>query len=288
MSQKFRITNIVKIAKITKKNKKFWIKTASFVLLNTLIIIYPIEAESKSTGKEIIQKSQDVSQLKGMEAISEMTIIDKKGRSRIRKIAQISKLYDNGNLEKKLVRFLAPADIKGTGLLTFDYKNKDDDIWLFMPALRKSRRIVSSEKAKNFMGSEFSYADMTPPNLEDFNFQNLGTEEVEGVICHKIKMTPKKEDIADENGFSQKIPFIDVKIFVIRKAVYHDLSGELHKILMVKEVKEIDKENHKYRPTHLIMENKQNGRKSILKMNQIKYSPKLEDKYFTVRYLEKV
>ncbi len=288
MSQKFRITNIVKIAKITKKNKKFWIKTASFVLLNTLIIIYPIEAESKSTGKEIIQKSQDVSQLKGMEAISEMTIIDKKGRSRIRKIAQISKLYDNGNLEKKLVRFLAPADIKGTGLLTFDYKNKDDDIWLFMPALRKSRRIVSSEKAKNFMGSEFSYADMTPPNLEDFNFQNLGTEEVEGVICHKIKMTPKKEDIADENGFSQKISFIDVKIFVIRKAVYHDLSGELHKILMVKEVKEIDKENHKYRPTHLIMENKQNGRKSILKMNQIKYSPKLEDKYFTVRYLEKV
>ena len=138
------------------------------------------------------------------------------------------------------------------------------------------------------MGSEFSYADMTPPNLEDFNFQNMGTEEVEGVICHKIKMTPKKEDIADENGFSIKISFIDVKTFVIRKAVYHDLSGELFKILMVKEVKEIDKENHKYRPTHLIMDNKQNGRKSILKMNKIKFSPKLDDKYFTVRYLEKV
>ena len=68
------------------------------------------------------------------------------------------------------MRFLSPPDVKGTGLLIFDYEENDDDMWLFMPSLRKTRRIVSSEKAKSFMGSEFSYADITPPALNDFIF----------------------------------------------------------------------------------------------------------------------
>ncbi len=77
-----------------------------------------------------------------------MIIIDKKGRERVRDTAQITKLYNKGETEKKLIRFLSPADVKGTGFLTFDYEDKDDDMWLYMPALRKVRRIVSSEKIK--------------------------------------------------------------------------------------------------------------------------------------------
>jgi hypothetical protein len=244
-------------------------------------------SQQKLTAKEIADKSIETTKLAGVQASSTMTIIDSKGRERIREIRQVTKLYDNGDTEKKLVRFMSPADVKGTGLLTFDYKTKDDDMWLYMPALRKTRRIISSEKAKNFMGSEFSYADMTPPSLDDFTFNKLGEEDVNDTQCWKIEMIPLDDDIADENGFSKKISLIGKQDFVLRRAIYYDLDEEFHKKLDIKEIKEIDPKNHKYRAMHLIMVNKQNDRKSILKVNQIKFNPNIKDEYFTTRYLER-
>ena len=262
-------------------------KATIATILMLILVFSVVIAQEELTARQIVDKSNEVRKVAGLESIATLTIVDGKGRQRVRKTAQVTRLYDNGNTEKKLVRFLSPADVKGTGLLTFDYEDKDDDIWLFMPALRKTRRIISSEKAKNFMGSEFSYADMTPPTLDDFNYKKLGEQEVEGANCWEIELTPVDDEVADENGFSKKIAYIAKKDFVIRKAVYYDLDGELHKELAIKEVKELDPENHKYRPMHMIMVNKQNGRESIMKVDQIKFSPDVKDEYFTTRYLER-
>ena len=244
-------------------------------------------SQENLTAKQIAERSFNATKVAGYEAVSTMTIIDSKGRERTRNIAGISKLVDNNKTEKRLMRFISPAEVKGTGLLTYDYENKDDDMWLFMPALRKTRRIVSSEKSKNFMGSEFSYADMTPPALNDFTYKILGEEDVENISCWKIELTPVNENIADENGFSKRISYIGKSDFVIRKSIYYDLDGELLKELTVKEIKELDTRNHKYRPMHMIMDNKQNGRKSIFKIDKIVFNPDVKEEYFTTRYLER-
>lgn len=246
-----------------------------------------LESQENFSAKQIVDKSFQATKLAGAEMLSTMTIIDSKGRERVRKIATVSKLYDGGETEKRLIRFLSPADVKGTGLLTFDYENKDDDMWLFMPALRKTRRIVSTEKAKNFMGSEFTYADMTPPILENFSYDILGEEDVAGTLCWKIEMIPVDDDVADENGFSKRISFIAKQDFVIRRAIYYDLDGELHKELSVEDVKEVDTQNHKYRPTRMVMVNNQNGRKSVLNVDEIQFNPEVKDDFFTTRYLER-
>ena len=174
------------------------------VIISLVFSVIALHAQSQLTGQLIQEISIEATRVAGVEAVATMTIIDSKGRQRVRKLAQISKLYDNGQTEKKLIRFLSPADVKGTGFLTFDYREKDDDKWLYMPALRKTRRIVSSENAKSFMGSEFSYADMTPLAVEDFTYNILGEEDIIGVLCWIIEITPKDDDIADENGFSKK------------------------------------------------------------------------------------
>jgi outer membrane lipoprotein-sorting protein len=259
-----------------------------FLFIFTLFFILAgLRAEEVLSAKQIMDRSFKATKLAGAEALSTMTIIDSKGRERIREIASVTKLYDNGQTEKRLIRFLSPADVKGTGLLTYDYDKEDDDIWLFMPALRKTRRIISSEKSKNFMGSEFSYADMTPPNLDDFTYKILGDQEVEGELCWKIEMVPKNFDVADENGFSRRIAYIAKQDFVIRKAIYYDLEEEFHKELTVKEVRELDTKNHRYRPMQMIMINRKNGRKSIMKVDEIKFNPDVKDEYFTTRYLER-
>ena len=270
-----------------------WVKEDSMkikiylAMITFFLVCTASTVQEELTAEQIVDRSYDATRLKGTEGASTMTIIDGKGRERVRKITSVTKLYDNGETEKRLIRFLSPADVKGTGLLTFDYDKKDDDLWLYMPALRKTRRIISSEKAKNFMGSEFTYADMTPPNLEDFNYKKLGEETVEATPCWKIEVVPRDDDIADENGFSKRIVFIGKKDFVIRKAIYRDLDGSLHKELNVREIKEVDTESHKYRPIHMIMVNLQNDRKSILKVDKIQFTPDTKDEYFTTRYLER-
>lgn len=257
------------------------------ILIAILLLIRTASYAQSLTANQIVERSQETIKVKGVQGISVMRIIDEKGRERVRKIRQVTKLYDNGETEKRLLRFMEPADVKGTGLLTFDYEKQDDDLWLYMPALRKSRRIVSTEKAKNFMGSEFTYSDMTPPTLEDFTFNLLGEEETGGALCYQVEWIPNEDEIAEENGYSRRITFFGKEDYVIRKAIYYDLDGELFKELIVHEVKELDPVNHKYRAMHLEMINKQNGRRSVMVNEQLEFNPDISDDYFTVRYLER-
>ncbi len=261
--------------------KKFFLIAILFMAASFL------EAEETINPEIIVKDAQDLTKLKGMEGISTLTIIDGKGNQRIRKIATVTKLYDEGKTEKKLMKFISPADVKDTGLLTFDYEKKDDDRWLYMPALRKTRRIISSEKSKNFMGSEFSYADMSYPDINEFSYKLIGKEIIKGEQCWVIEIKPKTSDIADENGFSKKTAYYSVKDKIIRKSIYYDLDGSLHKELETKEIQKIEGSSGQYKIMHMVMINKQNGRVSDMKIDKIKYNEKIEDKYFTTGYLEK-
>ena len=160
-------------------------------------------------------------------------------------------------------------------------------MWLYMPALRKTRRIVSTERSKNFMGSEFTYADMTPPNLDDFAYNPLADAEVNGEPCYVIEMIPMNEEVADEQGFSKRTVYSSQNDLVRRKAEYYDYYGDLLKVLTVESVKLLDADKEKYRPMLLRMDNVQNGRASVMKVEQIQINPNIQDDYFTTRYLER-
>ena len=246
-----------------------------------------LAAADKLSARQIVQKAWWAAKLDGSEMISTLTIINAKGQKRVRKTAAIAKLTDGGKTEKRLIRFLSPADVKGTGLLSYDYEKKDDDIWFYLPSLRKTRRIVSSEKAKNFMGSEFTYADITPPPVDDFSYKLLRTEKAGGVACHVIESKPKTGKIARENGYSRRVAWFGVKDQMIRKALIYDLKGRLLKELTASDVREIDTTKHRFRAHTMKMVNKQNRRSSVMQINKIKLRSRIPDKYFTARYLER-
>jgi len=237
-------------------------------------------------AREIIKKSREVSKITGMEALSTLKIFDSKGRERVRKTSMASRTFDNGRIEKRIIRFLSPAEVKGTGLLIFDNEDESDDMWIFMPALRKTRRIVSSEKSKSFMGSEFSNADMTAPVLDDFSYKILGSENINGVECWKIEKLPLDEDISDETGISREILWVSKKQYISVRSEYYDLDEELWKIRISSDVKEIT--TGKYMASYMKMENIQNGRTSEFTLDQIQYNPEVKEEYFTVGYLEKL
>jgi hypothetical protein len=224
----------------------------------------------------------------GSESVVNMSIIEPNGEKRERSISMATKLYEGGATEKRLYRFLSPPDVKGTGLLVFDYQTKSDDVWIFLPALRKTRRIVSSEKSKSFMGSDFTYGDFNIPELDDFDCTVTKEEDVGGDKCWVIDLVPKSKDIAKADGYDKKTFWISQKTYAVRKGLYYDVAdGKLLKELKADDIKLVDPKKQRYRVMRMEMTNKRTGRHSVFETTKISYAPDTKDEYFTTRYLER-
>ncbi len=147
------------------------------VIMVLLVIVQSARAQ-ELTGDEILKKAEESRPVSEI-TISEMTIVHKSGSKRIREI----KAWMKGD-DSTLVRFLSPANIKGTGFLSVD-----DNDWLYLPVLKKVRRIATKEKGGSFMGSDFSYDDVGGYSWEqDFHSKLLSTEEYEGHDCGQGKL----------------------------------------------------------------------------------------------------
>lgn len=255
----------------------------SLLLTNIFVLIYAQTGEM--TAREIVDTSQKLTRVEGMEMISTLKIIDPKGRERIRKIATAS--LSKGDPDKTIMKFLEPADVQGTGILIYDYEHQNDDMWIYMPALRKTRRLVSSEKARSFMGSEFSNGDMSIPNLDDFKFSITGTSRIEDVECYIIESVPLNDQISEENGFSKKLLYVGKNDLLARKIDYYNLDGALNKELLLRDYELVDESSGKYIATEMFIENVQNDRKSIFNIEQYQFNRNLKDDLFTTFNLEK-
>ncbi|MCD4711631.1 MAG: MMPL family transporter, partial [Bacteroidales bacterium] len=133
------------------KRKRAMRRVAMGILLALLVSI----SASAQDAREIVKRSHDIVKVSAFEAVSTLTINDSKGNQRIRRSSMASMSLTDGT-EKRIIKFISPAEVRGTGILIFDYPEKSDDMWIYLPAIRKTRRIVSREKSKSFMGSEFS------------------------------------------------------------------------------------------------------------------------------------
>ncbi len=245
-------------------------------------------AQGSPSGREIMEKVTLTRKLEGSEAVVTMRIINQAGQTRERKLAMATKLYDGGKTEKRIYRFLSPPDIKGTGILVFDHETEADDIWVYLPALRKTRRVVSSQRNQSFMGSEFSYADLNVPVLDDYTYKVLKEEAAGGEPCWVIDVMPKSAAIASSEGYSKKTYWVSKAKLAVRKALFYDGSGRLLKELTTDDVKLLDPKNKRYRALHMEMVNKQNGRRSVFDTDKIAFTPKTDDENFTTRRLEQL
>ena len=200
---------------------------------------------------------------------------------------------DIGDDEKKLIFFLSPSDVKNTAFLTFDYKDdkKDDDQWLYLPALHKTKRIPASDKDSSFMGSDFSYSDMTEPNLDDYNFKILkesfvkrksGKEKV-----WQIEVTPKTQEVIDETGYLKSIAYVRQDNFMITRAKYFLKKAGRIKYMDVKKVEKIDGIDVATITTMTTKKGKRTIHKTILIQKNVKMNQNLKENMFSVRTIEK-
>ena len=243
------------------------------------------------SAREIMQKVLDRDDGDNIITNMQMQLIDKKGHKRIRDMKTFSK--DIGEDEKKLIFFLSPSDVKNTAFLTYDYTDdeKDDDQWLYLPALKKTKRIPSSDKDSSFMGSDFTYNDMTEPNLDDYTFKILK----ESVVKRKsgnekvwqIEVTPKNEEVIDETGYLKSIAYVRQDNYMVTRAKYYLKKAKRIKYMDVKKVEKIDGIDVATQTVMTTKQGKKTIHKTVLIQSDVKMNQDLKEDMFSVRTIEK-
>jgi len=215
-----------------------------------------------------------------------MVLIDKNDKKRNRDIKSYAK--DFGEDEHRIMFFKSPADVKNTAFLTYDYDkaSRDDDQWLYLPALKKVKRIPSSDKSSSFMGSDFSYYDMTDRDLEDYDFKLLKETAVRGKKVWMIEAIPRTKKVVKESGYTKTIALVRQDNYVVVRSIGFLKNGKKKYL----DVKKMHKQGGVWLIDEMTMTTKKGKtmmHKTILKFSHIKLNKAINDNMFTTRRLEK-
>ena len=187
------------------------------------------------TAQSIMQAVYDRPQPEDTSGLLTMTLIDARGRERVRSLEQ--RLATFGGVEKKIMEFKSPADVKGTSFMNWSYEaeGRSDDQWIYLPALKRVKRISSDGKADAFMGSDFSYDDLAERHPSRDTHTIIGSETINGEVCWIIESKAKDSSEA----YSKTVSWISKERLTGFKREYYDSKGALLKILTVQETKTI-------------------------------------------------
>lgn len=187
-----------------------------------------------------------------------------------------------GDGEQSIAIFDRPADVKGTAFLSHTHITKEDDQWLFLPSLKRVKRISPRNKTAPFMGSEFSYEDLTSIEVERFRYEYVGDDMLGGQPCFIIDRFP----VDPHSGYSKQRVWVEKKRYIALKTEYYDRKGEKLKTLVSSNFKQYLVEF--WRAHEMRMENHISGKSSVLYWDKFKFRQKLSDADFNPISLKRI
>lgn len=253
-------------------------KTLKLVLVTAMIAVMGFSANAQLTGRQIVKKAYNLPTGDDQTSVLTMTLTNKSGQTRVRKIQQYTKQI--GDVEKSIMFFLSPADVKNTSFMNWSYDddNKADDQWIYLPALKKVKRISSDSKSDYFMGSDFTYDDLGDRKLDADVHKLIKEETINGQACYVVESVSKDEDYM----YSKTKTWIRKDNFVGMKKEFYDEDGELLKILTIKKVEKI---SGFWIITQSEMKNIQKNHKTTIQLTNVKINTGVPASKFTERMM---
>ncbi len=249
------------------------------VLLPSLGSAEGPSSEALAAG-EIVKKARDKQFPENSVSELTMVLINKRGSERSRKLTTKRKNYGNGEA-KSVAYFLSPADVKGTAFLVWEHADQPNDVFIYLPALKKIRRIASEQKHQSFMGSDFSYADMENEDVDNAAHRILSEEDLDGKACWVIESIPKPDS---DSEYGRLVSWVDKAEFIPRKVEFFDKNGRPYKTMQVLRTGPVGAE---ILPLHLSMENVQKNHKTEITIDKIEIGQEIPDEEFTHRAIQR-
>ncbi|GAA3970132.1 outer membrane lipoprotein-sorting protein [Allohahella marinimesophila] len=212
-----------------------------------------------------------------------MVLKNKGGRESRRELRILSlEVPEDG--DKSLTIFDSPRDVAGTALLTHSHKVDADDQWLYLPALKRVKRIASNNKSGPFVGSEFAFEDLSSQEVEKYSYLYLRKEpcpSAESLECHVVERDP-----VDENsGYTRQVAWIDADEFRVHKVDFYDRKEKLLKTLSVSDFKQYL--DQYWRGLSSVMQNHQTGKSTSLELQNLEFKTGLTEQDFTENSLKR-
>ena len=254
-------------------------------LLSPAISAGPAGRTAWPTGDEIAQRINARDEGEAVSRTLVMELIDRRGKKRVRETLGFRKYY--GEEKRTVIYYKSPKNVKGTAFLTYDYPGveRDDDQWLYLPAMRKVRRISASDRGDYFLGTDFTYEDIKKENkvgIEDYTRTTIGEEQVDGHHTYVVERTPINDKVAKELGYGRVVSWVDSEIWIARKSEFWDVRGNPLKTTRIKEIRPVQGIWTAHR---LEVDNHKTGHKTIFIFSDVDYERGVGDDLFTERAL---
>lgn len=263
---------------ITIKNTSLFV---ALLLSSTQIYAETAEADDIARGLAISIES-DKRDTGFIDSTAKMTmeLRNKHGDTSTRDI-RIKILEVEGDGDKSMSIFDKPADVKGTTFLTFSHALEPDEQWLYLPALKRVKRINSKNKSGPFMGSEFSYEDLSSQEIEKYTYKYLRDETLNDIDCFVVERYPAYK----HSGYTRQVAWINKKEYRVEKIVFYDRKNSLLKTLTYNGYNQyLDKF---WRADELHMINHQTGKSTLLSWSNYQFKTGLKDKDFSRNSLKR-
>ncbi|WP_434771924.1 outer membrane lipoprotein-sorting protein [Pseudomonas entomophila] len=255
----------------------------------TLAVVHaPTSKADPLNADEVMQRSFEVTKVTDSSTDATFTLINSNGEKRVRKTEGHTKLQaDASQNNRRYVKFVSPPDIKGTATLLIEHADADDDMWIYLPALSKVRRLSASNKRDSFVGTDFSYGDIIGHNPTHWQQQLLRMEPLsDGTQAYVIASTPKTEKVAKDTGYSKMHSWVRADNFVAVKVEFDDLRGQPLKRIEASDLQAVGQQG-KWQPMQSQAENLQTGHTTRIAFEHFKADQGVSDRYFKAQALDR-
>lgn len=254
--------------------------TLSFAILS--VFISPSFAETNEEKGLRIANEMDQQDSGFIDSVAQLTmeLKNKQGDTSIRKV-RLKTLEVTGDGDKSLSIFDTPRDIKGTAFLTFSHSKKPDEQWLYLPSLKRVKKISSRNKSGPFMGSEFAFEDMASQEVDKYTYKYLRNENINGIDCYVIDRIPTYKN----SGYKRLTTWINKTDLRPEKILFFDRkNSELKTLIFSQYKKYLDRY---WRADQMHMQNHQTGKSTTLSWKTFKFKTGLKTKDFTRNSLKR-
>ncbi|NKB77034.1 MAG: outer membrane lipoprotein-sorting protein [Gammaproteobacteria bacterium] len=255
------------------------------IILALSIFAFSPVASAEITGLSIMQEQKQRHDVPQEFSQKKMTLESAKGKVKHRRMINYTRSLENqGN--KTLLKFLEPTTIHNVGLLTWEQADpKEDDQWLYLPASKKIKRISGGGKSNSFMGTDFSFEDMRPENLQTHEYEILGEEDIDGLKYWLVQALPTTRKEKKASGYSKRIFWVRQDIYFTVKVEFYDRKKRLSKIGLYTDLEEVA--DGVWRSNVVSMENIKRKTRTSLITNQRDLVTPLSDAVFGTQALKR-
>ena len=258
-------------------------KTLLSIVLLAIVLLPDASAESPEEKGLAIAEEMDRRDRgwKDQRASLVMTLRNRQGQESRRAI-RVSTLEVDGGGDKSLTVFDTPRDVKGTAFLSFTHATKPDDQWIYLPALKRVKRISSTNKSGPFMGSEFAYEDLSSQEVEKFRYKWLRDETLDGKKTMVVEYYPEYEN----SGYTRQVVWIDNEILRVLKTEFYDRKDALLKTLTMGDYRQYA--DRFWRAGVMRMQNRQTGKSTEIQWSDYRFGTGLSERDFDRNALKRV